>query len=106
MTSLGQLPADLLSELEKKYFWWEPVGSQPRSEDRILAQAMDQADFADIRRLEAVVGPQRLAEVMAQAQPGWLSGRSWELWRGRLSRATGQAIAEGPPRRSLHAAAL
>jgi hypothetical protein len=55
MTSLGKLPADLLSELEKKYFWWEPVGAQPRSESRVLAQAMDQADFAEIRRLETVV---------------------------------------------------
>lgn len=98
------LPPDLLSELEKKFFWWEPVGSQPRSPDRILAQAMDLAGFADIRRLETVLGPTRLIDVMRHAQPGWLSGRSWELWRGRLSLATGQAIDEEPPRRSLHAA--
>ena len=106
MTALGKLPADLLSELEKKYFWWEPVGLQPRSDNRILPQAMDQANFAEIRRLETIVGPQRLVEVMAHAQPGWLSDRSWELWRGRLSLATGQTVAEEPPRRSLHAAAL
>lgn len=98
------LPADLLSELEKKYFWWEPVGSQSRTQDRIIAQAMDLAGFADIRRLETMLGPARLADVMQRAQPGWLSDRSWELWRGRLSLATGQAIDEEPPRRSLHAA--
>jgi hypothetical protein len=99
-------PTDLISELEKKYFWWEPVGAQPRTPDRILAQAMDLASFADIRRLETIAGADRLVEVMRQAQPGWLSERSWELWRGRLSLATGQAIPEEPPRRSLHAAAL
>jgi hypothetical protein len=99
------LPADLISELEKKYFWWEPIGSQPRMQDRILAQAMDLATFADIRRLETVVGGDRLIEVMRRAQPGWLSERSWELWRGRLSLATGQALPEEPPRRSLHATA-
>ena len=104
--SLGKLPADLISELENKYFWWEPVDSRPRSEIRILAQAMDQASFADIRRLETLIGPQCLVEVMRRAESGWFSDRSWELWRGRLSLATGQLIAEEPPRRSLHATAL
>jgi len=55
--SAGTLPAGLLSELEQTYFWWEPVGGQPRSADRILAQAMDQGGFDEIRRLEAAVGP-------------------------------------------------
>jgi hypothetical protein len=104
--SLGTLPADLIAELENEYFWWEPVGSQPRSETRILAKAMDQASFADIRRLETVVGPERLVEVMAQAEPGWFSDRSWQLWRGRLSLATGLPIAAEPPRRSFHASEL
>ncbi len=106
MAPLDKIPAGLLSELENKYFWWEPIGQQRRSEDRILAQAMDQADFAEIRRLETTIGPQRLAAVMTQAQPGWLSDRSWELWRGRLSLATGQAVADEPPQRALHAAIL
>jgi hypothetical protein len=96
--------ADLISELEKKYFWWEPA--QPRSEARILAQAMELASFADIRRLETVIGPERLIEIMRQADPGWIGKRSWELWRGRLSLATGQALPEEPPRRTLHAANL
>jgi len=97
----ANLPADLLSELENKFFWWDPVGSQPRSPERIVAQAMDLAGFADVRRLETLLGPARLADVMRHAQPGWLSDRSWELWRGRLSLATGQAIPEEPPRRSF-----
>jgi hypothetical protein len=97
--------ADLAAELERKYFWWETVGSQPRSEARILTQAMDLASFADIRRLEDVVGRERLVQLMRQAEPGWLSEKSWEFWRGRLSAATGQAIPELPPGRSLHAAA-
>jgi hypothetical protein len=36
----SSLPADFASELERKYFWWEPVGGH-RSDARILAQAMD-----------------------------------------------------------------
>lgn len=93
--------ADLLAELERKYFWWEPIGGAPRSDDRILAQVMDLAGFADVRRLEVEVGAERLVEVMRRAQPGWISPRSWEFWRGRLSYATGQALPEKPPRRAF-----
>jgi len=97
------LPRDFLSELERKFFWWEHVGSQPRSDFRILAQAMSLAPFDDMRRLETVLGPNRLADVMLNAQPGWIDERSWEFWRGRLQRATGRAILETPPRRSFDA---
>jgi hypothetical protein len=103
---LTTVPADFISELERKYFWWEPVGGTPRSHDRVLAQAMDLAGFNDIRRLETIVGADRLTEVMLRAQPGWLSERSWEFWRGRLSQTAGRRIADDPPRRQLDASAL
>ena len=99
------LPPHLASELERKYFWWETVASQPRSEARILAQAMDLASFDDVRRLETMLGPSRLADAMLSVEPGWLSERSWEFWRGRL-RATGRAIPETPPRRSFDAGSV
>lgn len=99
-----RLPAGLASELERKFFWWEPVGAGPRSDARILAQAMDLASFEDVRQLETRLGPHRLADTMLTAEPGWISERSWEFWRGRL-RATGRQIPEAPPRRSFDAAA-
>ena len=95
------LPADLASELERKFFWWEPVGSQPRSDLRILAQAMTLASFEDVLRLETVLGADQLIEVMLKAEPGWIDERSWDFWRGRLALATGRAIPETPPRRSF-----
>jgi hypothetical protein len=97
------IPKDLLSELERKFFWWEHVGSQPRSDLRILAQAMSLAPFEEVRRLETMLGPHCLADVMLRAEPGWISEPSWEFWRGRLQRATGRAIPETPPRRSFDA---
>lgn len=97
------LPPDLVSELERRFFWWEDVTVQPRSHARILAQAMKFASFDDIRLLERRLSPRRLAEAMLGAQPGWIDDRSWELWRGRLSRATGVAIPETPPQRSTDA---
>jgi hypothetical protein len=49
------LPADLASELERKFFWWEHVGTQPRSHLRILAQAMNFASLEDVLRLETAL---------------------------------------------------
>jgi hypothetical protein len=98
--------ADLLEELERKYFWWKHAGSEARSESRILAQAMELASFSDIQRIEAIFGRDRLVTLMQQAEPGWISARSWEFWRGRLSAATRHAIADAPPRRAFHADAV
>lgn len=97
------IPAALISELEAKYFWWEQVGTGPRSHVRILAQAMNLASFEDVRRLEKVLGPDLLAEIMLEAEPGWLSERSWEFWRGRLGLAAKRSIPASPPQRSLDA---
>jgi hypothetical protein len=93
------LPVDLAAELERKYFWWEPVGSTPRSDLRILAQAMNLASFEDVLRLETALGPCHLTEAMLKAEPGWIDERSWDFWRGRLALATGKAIPDIPPRR-------
>jgi hypothetical protein len=106
-TSLTRnLPKGFLSELEKRFFWWEPVGSQPRSDTRILAQAMSMAGFEEVKRLEQMVGYDRLVETMLQAEPGWIDERSWEFWRGRLMRATGCRIPDAAPARSFDAGSI
>lgn len=99
--AVDRLAADLASELERKFFWWEPVSSQPRSDLRIFAQAMNFASFEDVLRLETALGKDYLIEVMLRAEPGWIDERSWDFWRGRLALATGRAIPETPPRRSF-----
>lgn len=95
------LPKEFWSDLERRFFWWEPVGSQPRSDVRILAQAMCMAGFDELRRLEQALGYDRLAETMLQAEPGWIDARSWEFWRGRLTLATGRQIPDAAPVRSF-----
>ena len=59
---------------------------------------MDLAPFETVLHLERELGSDYLAEVMLAAEPGWISDRSWEFWRGRLVPATGRAIPEEPPR--------
>jgi hypothetical protein len=101
VSEVDGLSADLAAELESRFFWWEPVGSQPRSHARILAQAMNLASFDDVRRLEQALGPDRLVEAMLEAEPGWIDERSWEFWRGRLALATGRVMPDAPPRRTF-----
>jgi hypothetical protein len=91
-----------IAELGRKYLWWDPLDDEPHSENRIIAQAMNFGTFDDIVALEQTVGKKRLVEVMLRAEPGWLSDRSWEFWRGRLSPAAGGAIADEAPRRHLY----
>jgi len=100
-SSVDPISKELLSELERKFFWWEPVGSEPRSAARIIAQAMSLAGFDEIVRLERELGADRLVEIMLSAQPGWIDARSWEFWRGRLTLATGRVIPAEPPVRSF-----
>jgi hypothetical protein len=99
--SARRRPGDFVSELERKFFWWEPVGSEPRSTARIVAQAMSLAGFEDIRRMEQELGHELLVETMLAAEPGWIDERSWELWRGRLMRAKNCGIPEMAPRRTF-----
>jgi hypothetical protein len=102
----GDAAKDLIAELRRKYIWWEPIGDEPHADERVIAQAMNLGTFDDIRRMERTLGSDWLADVMLQAAPGWLSDRSWEFWRGRLSFALGKPMPAKPPRRSFHAAAL
>jgi hypothetical protein len=62
---------------------------------------MSMAGFDDVRRLEQLLGCDLLADVMLQAEPGWIDDRSWEFWCGRLMRATGRKIPDTPPVRSF-----
>jgi hypothetical protein len=96
---------ETIAEFGRKYLWWEPVGDQRHSDDRIIAQTMNLATYDDILLLEQAVGTARLVEIMLHAEPGWINDRSWEFWRGRLSFATGAAIPDKAPRRVFHAAA-
>ncbi|MGY3447712.1 hypothetical protein [Bradyrhizobium sp. USDA 4353] len=97
------IPGDKLSDLERRFFWWAPVGSEPRSPERIIAQAMSFAGYDEIRKLEQELGPDLLVDIMLNAQPGWIDARSWEFWRGRLTRATGRTIPVEAPARSFDA---
>lgn len=90
--------------IAKPYLWWEPREGVPHRVERAVAQIMNLGTYDDIRKLEALVPPAELVDIMRMAQPGWLSPRSWSFWRGRLGVDTSVAgVAEEPPRRTLGA---
>jgi len=95
--------AELLAEFAQRYVWWADDGGP--SEERIIAQVMNVGTYDDIRRLERAFDADALRRVMLQAQPGWISERSWDFWRGRLRLRGDPAISQAPPRRSFGAAA-
>jgi hypothetical protein len=103
MTADG-ISGKTIADFGRKYLWWKPIGEQPHSKDRIIAQTMNLGPYDDILLLEQMVGNERLIDIMLRAAPGWFSDRSWEFWRGRLSFATGATIPNEAPRRALHAA--
>jgi len=37
-----------IAEFGRKYLWWDPVGGEPHSDNRIIAQAMNLGTFNDI----------------------------------------------------------
>src|SRR3979411_2528799 len=92
-----------IAEFGRKYLWWRPPGGQSHSDDRIIAQTMNLGTYDDILLLEETVGRARLVEIMLLAEPGWISDRSWEFWRGRLSCATGAGVPAEAPRSSFDA---
>jgi hypothetical protein len=98
---INDVAREVIAGFGRKYLWWKPVGDQPHSEERIIAQTMNLGTHDDIFLLEETVGTPRLVEIMLHAQPGWFSERSWELWRGRLYFANGAAIPDKAPRRSF-----
>ena len=97
---------EVLASLAPRYVWWSLDGSTGDRTDRTLAQVMNLGTYRDIRAVEAVFSGNELVAVMARAQPGWFSDRSWEFWRGRLSILHADAVPAKPPRRSFDAEVL
>ena len=91
--------ASLIADIGAKYLWWEPVDKEPHSTRRQIAQIMHLGTYADVRRLEGVLSPDQLAEIMINAEPGWFDDRSWAFWRGRLAIESSSNVPVTPPKR-------
>lgn len=75
---------DILSEMAAKYFWWTSGDGRPFSARRILAQVMNIGTFSDVLRVLNDLGEEPFLDVLAHAEAGWFTPRSWWYWHYRL----------------------
>jgi hypothetical protein len=90
-----------ISDLATRYLWWDAAEPGGHPVSRMIAQIMRLGTYDDILRLEDIVEPAVLADVMLHSAPGWFDDRSWDFWRGRLSVAGRSDIPERRPRRTF-----
>jgi hypothetical protein len=79
-----QVNSDVLKPMASKYIWWKTPEEALAMPERVIAQVMNIGDYDDVLALEAVVSEADLAQVLAHAQAGQFSARSWTFWHYRL----------------------
>ena len=79
-----------LEEIERlrpfatRYVWWKTAEEALRYPERLVAQVMNIGSFADLQRLDEMVGEDGLRLVLSQAEAGQFTPRSWHYWHYRL----------------------
>jgi hypothetical protein len=98
-TNVAPSDRDLLERLARKYVWWRTPDGALAMPERVVAQVMDIGDFDDVHVLADHVGDDCLREVLAHAEAGQFSERSWTYWHYRLGLAEPGQVPPMPPRR-------
>ncbi|MHB8472266.1 MAG: hypothetical protein ACYDC8_05325 [Gammaproteobacteria bacterium] len=88
-----------LSHLAAKYIWWKTPQEAVRQPARVAAQVMELGDYDDVQLLSARLGDDYLREVLARAEAGWFSPRSWAYWHYRLGVSRPGQLPAMPQRR-------
>ncbi|MFH0341887.1 MAG: hypothetical protein ACHBNF_07085 [Chromatiales bacterium] len=96
---MGWIDREVLRQFAAKYIWWKTPAEALQFPDRVIAQVMDIGDYDDVQKLLARVGDEYLREVLARAEIGQFTARSWAYWHYRLRLATPGKVPPMPPRR-------
>lgn len=70
--------------LAAKYIWWKSVDAALEYSDRVIAQVMNLGAFEDVQLLCQIVGEEEMRGVLARAEAGQFTARSWHYWHYRL----------------------
>ncbi len=84
---MGHMDQDALKHLAGKYIWWKTPDEAIAMPERVIAQVMNIGDYADVQVLATLVGDDVLRGVIAHAEAGQFSDRSWAYWHYRLGLA-------------------
>lgn len=90
---------DALKPFAVKYIWWKSADEAMAMPGRVIAQVMNIGDYMDVQTLADQVGDDVLREVLAQAEIGQFSERSWAYWHYRLGLADVDHIPPMPVRK-------
>lgn len=96
---IGQIDLETLKRLAAKYIWWKEPEAAIRQPERVVAQVMDIGDYDDVQTLAAQAGDDYLREILAHAEIGQFSGRSWFYWHYRLGLAAPGQVPAQPRKR-------
>ena len=99
MTSRTDLtPTNCFKQLASKYIWWKTADEAVAMPQRVMAQVMNMGDYEDVQTLAHQVGDDELRGVIANAQAGQFSPRSWAYWHYRLGLAEVEQVPPLPTR--------
>ena len=90
---------EVLLSLAAKYIWWKTAEEALQYPERVVAQVMNLGDYGDVQMLAAEAGDDYLRDVLAKAEAGQYSARSWAYWHYRLGLASPGHLPPLPRRR-------
>lgn len=88
MNQTAPLHADefdrFLKSMVAKYIGRPPYKRHLQHPARVIARVMTAGTYSDVCELVDLAGETYLKTVMAQAEPGWFTPRSWAYWQKYL----------------------
>ena len=96
---MRQPDREMLRRYAAKYIWWKIPDEALEMPERVVAQVMDIGDYADVQELADAVGDDYLRHVIAHAEPGMFSKKSWTYWHYRLGLSKPGQVPPMPQRR-------
>lgn len=97
--AVNRIDRDLLMRLAGKYIWWKTPEEAVAIPERVIAQAMNLGDYADVQALADQLGEEVLRAVVSHAEAGQFNARSWAYWHYRLGMASVDDVPPLPTRR-------
>ena len=87
-----------LTPLARKYIWWMTPDVAVTMPARVVVQVMNIGDYDDVQALATLAGDDCLRTVLAHAEMGQFTPRSWAYWPYRLELATPGHVPAMPTR--------
>ncbi len=84
MPSTDRHQTDVLSNLARRYIWWQRPDEASRDPRRVVAAVMNLGTWEDVLLLIESVGEPSLRDAMTHAVAGHFNARSWSFWHYRL----------------------